>query len=115
MIDKIVTTVYKMETNVSKNNNTKKVKTKASQAAMRDVVGEISPADKTEFEKFFSFNGMIKAFLLQFDTYTRRQFNYAIESGNMKLGMLEDIKAFIDDNKERVAAFTREQLDENQD
>lgn len=106
------TLFYKMDTKVSNKRDTKQSNMKK---ALNEVWGEISDTEKKSFNEFFGFKGMKAAFLTKHTEYTKRKLDYTLSTGSVKKGMLDHIRDFIEDNKELIEAFRREEVDENQD
>lgn len=96
-----------MGTNVGKKNNSK--------SKLANVSGEITPEEQKQFEAFFSYGGMKKGFLDQYPGYTRRQLDYCISDGKVKHGMLLDIRSFIEENKDVIAAFLRDNQEKEEE
>ena len=77
------------------------VKTKT----LENVYIDISDDEKKSISAFFKFRGMQKAFLEQHPLHPRNRLNTAIYSGSYRLGMLNDVRKFIEEHKEEVAEF----------
>jgi len=85
--------------------------------SLNNISGEIKEEELASLVKFFSYAGMKAAFLdahrdesdNEKPKYTLRQLNYTLGEGTCKMGMLKDLRLFVDENKEVVEEYFRSQ------